>query len=356
MLTNGASNFLHYLDNFLFMGPPSDNTTHRSLQLALETCAQLSFPVSHHKTVIPTHRLSFLGIEIDTVAGTLFLPTEKLEHLPTLLIHWQDRKVAPKRDLLSLLSHLSHASSVVCPGRIFVRHQIDASTQATAPRHFVHLTQQCRADLMWWLEFGTTWNGSSLFPPHSPSLTCYSDASGKWGCGAILSTSPQPWFQLQWPDSWTSTNIAAKEMVPVVVAAAIWRRNWQGQKVLFESDNTATVAAIRSGSVRDPSLRHLLRCLFIAASWQFEYDASHIPGINNSMADALSRGREHLLPTLVPTANSFPSPVPLSLQELLFRTDSSWMSTPWRCSFKNFMDTASLGTQYEPTTLPAGAT
>ena len=65
---------------------------------------------------------------------------------------------------------------------------------------------------MWWLEFGTTWNGSSLFPPHSPSLTCYSDASGKWGCGAILSTSPQPWFQLQWPDSWTSTNIAAKEM------------------------------------------------------------------------------------------------------------------------------------------------
>ena len=115
MLTNGTSNFLHYLDNFLFMGPPSDNTTHRSLQLALETCAQLSFPVSHHKTVTPTHRLSFLGIEIDTVAGTLFLPTEKLERLRTLLIHWQDRKAAPKRDLLSLLGHLSHASSVVRP-------------------------------------------------------------------------------------------------------------------------------------------------------------------------------------------------------------------------------------------------
>ena len=150
MLTNGASNFLHYLDDFLFMGPPpSDNTTHRSLQLALETCAQLSFPVSHHKTITPTHRLSFLGIEIDTVAGTLFLPTEKLERLRTLLIHWQDHKAAPKRDLLSLLGHLSHVSSVVRPGQIFVHHLIDASTQATAPHHFVRLTQQCRADLMW---------------------------------------------------------------------------------------------------------------------------------------------------------------------------------------------------------------
>ena len=142
---------------------------------------------------------------------------------------------------------------------------------------------------------------SHPIPPHLPAILI-PPVNG----GAVPS-SPQPWFQLQLPDSWTSTNIATKEMVPVAVAAAILGRNWQGQKVLFESDNTATVATIRLGSARDPSLRHLLRCLFlIAASWQFEYDASHTPGINNSTADALSRSREHLLPTLVPTANSFP--------------------------------------------------
>ena len=357
MLVNGTCNFLHYLDDFLFMGPLSDNTTQQSLQIALQTCEQVGFPVAHRKTVNPTQRLAFLGIEIDTTAGTLSLPSEKLRRLRTLLAEWQDRRAAKKRDLLSLLGHLSHASTVVRPGRIFVRHLIDASTQAGAPHHFVRLSQQCRANLTWWLEFGSTWNGTSLWPPESPSLTCISDASGKWGCGAILSFPPQLWFQVQWPESWSSINIAAKEMVPVVVAAALWGRHWRGQTILFKSDNTATVTAICSGSARDPSIRHLLRCLFFfAASWQFHYTAAHIPGIVNSAADAISRNKAHLLAELVPSANPSPSIVPFSLQDIIFHTDASWTSTRWRNSFKHFMDMALPEIHHAHITLPTVAT
>ena len=356
MLTNGATNFLHYLDDFLFMGPAGNSSTKRSLQIALETCEQVGFPISNKKTVHPTHKLTFLGIEIDTVAGTLALPPDKLLRLHTLLLEWQDRQAAKKKDLLSLLGHLSHASTVVRPGRVFVRHLIDASTLATAPHHFVRLSQQCRADLTWRLEFGLTWDGRSLWPLGSPSITCWSDASGNWGCGAILSAPPQPWFQLQWPESWTSTNIAAKELVPVVVAAALWGHQWHGQVVLFKSVNTATVAAINSGSARDPSIRHLLRCLFFfAASWHFHYNASHIPGIENSIADALSRNNAHLLFSLAPSANILPSPVPLSLQDLIFHTDASWTSTRWRNTFRHFMDSASQATPHARTLPPHAA-
>ena len=154
MLTNGAANFLHYLDDFLFMGPAGNSSTKCSLQIALETCEQVGFPVSNKQTVHPTHKLTFLGIEIDTVAGTLALPPDKLLRLRALLLEWQDRRAAKKKDLLSLLGHLSHASTVVRPGRVFVRHLIDASTLATAPHHLVRLSQQYRADLTWWLEFG----------------------------------------------------------------------------------------------------------------------------------------------------------------------------------------------------------
>ena len=131
-----------------------------------------------HKAVTHTHRLTFLGIEIYTSTGTLSLPHEKLERLQSLLIDWRDRKAVPKRDLLSLLGHLSHASTVIRPGRIFVRHLIDASTHVFAPHHFVRLTCQCHADLMWWLEFGLSWSGSSLWHSDLSSLSCYSDASG----------------------------------------------------------------------------------------------------------------------------------------------------------------------------------
>ena len=85
MVSNGVSSFLYYLDDFLFMGPATDSTTYTFLQLALSTCAQISFPVSHHKTVGPTHKLTFLGIEIDTIVGTKSLPSDKLHRLKELL-------------------------------------------------------------------------------------------------------------------------------------------------------------------------------------------------------------------------------------------------------------------------------
>ena len=70
-------------------------------------------------------------------------------------------------------------------------------------------------------------------------MSVTSDASGSWGCGAY--TQSGEWFQLEWPDEWLNINIAAKEMVPIAVAAALWGRSWRGQHILFRSDNEAVV-------------------------------------------------------------------------------------------------------------------
>ena len=52
------------------------------------------------------------------------------------------------------------------------------------------------------------------------------------------------WFQLSWPSSWALINIAVKELVPVVVAAALCGHHWRGAKVCFHSDNLAVVAIL----------------------------------------------------------------------------------------------------------------
>ena len=258
---------------------------------------------------------------------------------------WGQRKAAPKRELLSLLGHLSHASSVVPPGRTFVRHLITASTQASAPHHFVRLNKQCMADLAWWLEFGVSWGGVSVWPPPDPSMTCFTDASGSWGCGAVLGNQPFHWFQLAWPTHWSNHHIAAKELVPVVIAAALWGPQWTGHRVLFRSDNLSVVAAVNSGSSRDHTLAHLLRCLFFySAAWQFTVSAQHIPGVQNTAADALSRDKASALPLLVPQASPNPSPIPPTLQELLLADNACWTSPHWRRTFKSFMLRASPAT------------
>ncbi len=114
-------------------------------------------------------------------------------------------------------------------------------------------------------------------------------------------------------------HLFAMELAPIVMAAAVWGVQWRGRKVLFQSDNSAAIA-------------------------------SHIAGISNTVADALSRNRADTLHTLFPAANASPSPIPLSLQELILDTEACWTSQPWRQSFKTFMDRASLATLPEPKT------
>ena len=143
-------------------------------------------------------------------------------------------------------------------------------------------------------------------------MTCVSDASGSWGCGAFLPDHPSPsWFQLPCPNHWADEHIAAKEMVPVVVAAALWGRAWSNQRVHFRSDNSQVVAAILSGTSRHRTLAHLTRCLFfLAASFQFTSSASHIPGHLNCAADALSRNHLIKFCRLIPSAAPITSPIP----------------------------------------------
>ena len=76
---------------------------------------ELGVPLATHKLVGPTTCLTFLGIEIDTLAMELRLPQKKLNSgLKDLLSKWQFKKVCSREKLESLLGHLNHACSQEC--------------------------------------------------------------------------------------------------------------------------------------------------------------------------------------------------------------------------------------------------
>ena len=82
----------------------------------------------------------------------------------------------------------------------------------------------------------------SLFPPANPTVHIYRDASGTFGCGVFnLSLG---WFQLQWLPAWHDIGTAAKEMLPVVAAAAVWGQKWCRTHVSFQVDNMAVVSVL----------------------------------------------------------------------------------------------------------------
>ena len=141
---------MHYLDDFLVLGPPKSANCGHALQASLGLCKVLGFPIAEHKVEGPSSRLSFLGILLDTERGTLLLPPEKLDRLKLLIASWRCRKGCRKRELLSLIGQLQHACRVVRAGRTFLLRMIDLSSVPKELDHWVRLNRAFQSDLHWW--------------------------------------------------------------------------------------------------------------------------------------------------------------------------------------------------------------
>ena len=304
-------------------------------------------PVASNKVEGPNTALTFLGITIDTETGELRLPADKLSRLQQTIRYWASKRSCTKRDLLSLIGQLQHAATVVKPGRTFLRRMIDLAARFSRLDHHIHLNAQFRSDLQWWSLFLPDWNGSGFFQPKTPTAEVVSDASGSWGCRAFHSSL---WFQYQWPESWQGCHIAAKEMVPIVFAAAIWGPSWSGQRIRCKSDNSAVVTVVNTGSARDPLLMHMLHCLFVyAAYYKFSVLASHLPGKQNIGADALSRNNLDLFFSNCPQASHLLSPIPPPLVTLVVTHQQDWTSKLWQQLFTSTLKMASPNPQNGPT-------
>ena len=226
MFRAGVTVGLHYLDDFLVLGRAGKSECARNLERALAVCKVLGVPVAMHKVEGPASTLTFLGIEFDTVAGVLRLPEDKLHRLRSQLTAVAGKRACTKRELLSLVGLMHHASLVVRPGRSFVRRLLDLAHTARQLDRFVRLNQAARADIAWWLAFAASWNGvglASTVGSWAPSLRVQSDASGCWGYGAVaVSSSPWRGFASPWSLPWRDQPIAPKELYPVLVAAVVW--------------------------------------------------------------------------------------------------------------------------------------
>ena len=129
-------------------------------------------------------------------------------------------------------------------------------------------------------------------------------------------------------------NIAMKEMVPIVIAMAIWGHEWQDSTILAKSDNMAVVLALTKGTAKHPLLMHLIHCLhFFSARRNISMIAMHIAGVLNTAADALSCNQLSAFLLSTPQAAKEPCHVPESLVEMLIQQGPDWTVAAWRRMF-----------------------
>ena len=78
LMQQGISPLIHYLDDFLTMGPADSTVCQDNFYTIQRFCQELGIPLALDKLEGPSHSLTFLGIELDTVRMGARLPEDKL--------------------------------------------------------------------------------------------------------------------------------------------------------------------------------------------------------------------------------------------------------------------------------------
>ena len=314
----GITNCTHYLDDFFLAGPPSSQQCALDMCKTIDLFSNLGVPLAVDKQEGPTSCITFLGIEINSANMSIRLPSDKLHDILVEISAWARKRKCTKRELLSLIGKLSFAAKVVPSGRIFLRRLIDLST--TVPKLSFHITLNsgARADIAWWANYLPTWNGRQrILDPLSTycnEIELFTDASGDIGFGIF---NRGQWISEQWPDAFRQRSIQWKELYPIFLSCLLWAPNFRGKRLIFHCDNMSIVNVWHANSSKCPHIMSLLRKLFfISAKNEFTVNVKHIAGIDNSIADSLSRLQLRKFFRIAPTACQHPTSVPPNAWEV----------------------------------------
>ncbi|KAK3088021.1 hypothetical protein FSP39_013582 [Pinctada imbricata] len=273
-------------------------------------CDEIQIPIKQSKTVNPTTKIVFLGLEIDTIKLEIRLPDEKLAKIRSSIIQALNSKKLTLRQLQSLIGLLNYACTVVSPGRAFLRRVIDLTIGLTKPFYVRRLTQEAKADLHAWSVFLEHFNGKAVLLSDkwesSDSLNLFTDASNLVFGGVFQNK----WFYGKWDASWSTVHITIKELFPIVLAIELFANDMANSKVNFYSDNLAVVHIINNQTSKDKLIMRLVRRLVISVLQNnLFFRARHIPGIQNVAADMLSRLQISKFKQLYPHMDQNPTPV-----------------------------------------------
>ena len=314
----GVTSVIHYLDDFFLVNRNKEGCQ-KDLSKITNICAALQVPLAAEKTKGPTQLLDFLGFEINTITETVSLPKEKvLKGIMLINKALESRKISLEK-FQSILGFLNFASTVIFPGRAFLQNLYAKTSSVSKPYHKVTLNKQDKEDLQMWKQFLSHHNGIYLYKEElflSPQmLHLYTDACGSLGMGAVLGTH---WLYAQWPSQWYhDQNIVFLEFLPIIFAIKTWGTALKNKVVLLHLDNEALVYVINKQSSKETLVRMLLRNMVMCLlKFNIVLKATHIPGINNILADSLSRLQITRFQRLHLQADTTPAELPPLPQEM----------------------------------------
>ncbi|XP_060725388.1 uncharacterized protein LOC132845438 [Tachysurus vachellii] len=221
-----------------------------------------------------------------------------------------ERDCISKKELLSLLGHLNFAMWITPQGRAFISRLLDISESAENLHDSIKLDAGCKSELHFWSLLCAGWNGISFFyndeVETSVALKFFTNVAPSRGFGGLFNNQ---WFASSWPKELSTLppnalSTALLELYPIVKACILWGNLWFRKQILVYCNNEATVHIINKVCSSVLFINKFLRRLtWTCITSNFILRAAHIPGLDNKIADCLSRFKFQEFKALCPDAS-----------------------------------------------------
>ena len=284
----------NYIDDFGGAEVPSKSA--EAFEALSALFATLGLEESLEKASPPSCSMVFLGISLDTLTMTMSVTHERVQELLDRCSDMLNSAWVSFSELQSLLGVMSFVTSCVKPARIFMSSLL-ATLRLHRSRKRIHLSRENVSDLRWWCRFLPYYNGVSIIKtsPWISDPNILSTDACLSGAGGYFQGE---FFHTPFPGSILTQfghDINILELLTVMVALKLWGPRLTGQRFVLHCDNSNAVVALNSGRSRSLPMQSCLREIwFIAAIFDFQLVAQHVPGNTNTIADHLSRW--HLSP------------------------------------------------------------
>ena len=146
----------------------------------------------------------------------------------------------------------------------------------------------------------------------------YTDAAASIGLGIYVKGK---WAQARWNGRFrnetSNNNITFLELFPIVAAVNMFGDIIRNKRVLFHCDNAAVCEIISSQTSKCDRVMDLVRPLVLdCLRLNVIIKARHIRGVDNKLADSLSRFQMQTFHQAAPQADALPTTIPDYLWQL----------------------------------------
>jgi hypothetical protein len=306
-------------------------------------CCYLLGPsaIKREKTVGPARCLDIIGWTIDLRDGSI-CPSHKGMCKMFYYIFWVGaaRSVSVKtlESMIGTLQHYALVLPLVFGALGSLRGQLVAAQAGAIPRAVVNFNASSRRELELWrgmlsacLKNRALWKCPLSFVQTKPvadfSVSVLTDASLTIGGGYVV---PGVGFShWKWEKAERLVFEEMKQHINIlelmVVVAAIWAnvKLFKDKTVLVYVDNTSAISWINAMRANSPLAQPWLQLLFLLClTFNINVNAVHIPGVDNIIADDLSRNVQAAIISLVQQGLLLIPPMPLQFRQELFRSGS----------------------------------